>query len=171
LILAIQSAGGFGRRIGIQVRRQTGLEVHEFTATVEKPATDKSSASSSGNRTQNEFPRDLAAARAYRDKLRERWQQIQKLYEGGRFPLDELLRGSNQLAEAELAAAANRDERLTALRASVERLKQVKAIVDPKFDADVEPEFSKLAVDAEVLKAEAALDAFEGVKAESAGKR
>lgn len=178
-IVGMQSTGlRGGRRIELYIRR----EDQTFAVTVEfSSEREAAKAEATNNLNVDSFPNPLSieratsadptAAIAYRDKLQERWQQIYQLYKSGRFPLDQLLRSSNELAEAELAAANARDERLAAMRAALERLQQVKAIVDPKFEADVEPEYAKLAVDAEVLKAEAALDAFEGVSQESAGKR
>jgi hypothetical protein len=165
-IRAIQSTGaaqGSGRRVVLlDMQRRTESGILQFSAAVEFPGQQPAGATAEVDVSSNSPATDLTAARAYRDKLRERWQQIQKLYENGRFPLDELLRGAKELAEAELAAAENRDERMAALVAAVERLKQVKAIVDPKFAADVEPEYVKLAVDAELLKAEAVMNAATG---------
>jgi hypothetical protein len=100
---------------------------------------------------------DFIAARAYRDKLRERWAQIENLYLNGRFQIGELLQAAKELGEAEVAAAATPAERLAARQQHLERLHGVKSVFDAKFAAEVEPENQKLAVDAEVLKAEAAL--------------
>jgi hypothetical protein len=98
---------------------------------------------------------DLAAARAIRDKLRERWDAVETLYQGGRVDLYDVIRAANDLGEAEQNAVENEPERIAALKQHVERLKQVQSVVDAKYQADVEPVQNKLAIDAEVLKAEA----------------
>jgi hypothetical protein len=107
---------------------------------------------------------DNRAAIAYRDKLRERWQIVESLYPGGRTSLDTVVRAASELAEAELAAVANADERLAARSQIIERWKQIKSQVQAKFDAEVEPKQSLLTVEAAQLKAEAELPAESGTK-------
>src|SRR5207248_4983634 len=98
------------------------------------------------------------AARAVRDKLRERWIQVEKLFEFTRVPLDETLQAVKDVNAAELAAASA-TERGEALRGGLDRLRKIKSVVDAKVAEGAEPEFHKLTVDAEVLKAEAELAA------------
>ncbi|MBW8884992.1 MAG: hypothetical protein JF612_09510 [Planctomycetia bacterium] len=97
--------------------------------------------------------------RAVRDKLRERWTQIDKLYEFGRVPVVETLQAAKEVNAAELAAASSATDRREALRGGLDRLKKIKSIVDSKVAAGAEPEVQKLTVDAEVLKAEGELAA------------
>jgi hypothetical protein len=156
LIIGMQSTGDFGirgRRIEIMLRR--GDEY--FSVTVEFSGGEAATVEAKSKSSADQSTGDRQAARAYRDKLQQRWEQIDQLYRGGRVKFDEALEAAKNLGAAELAAAGTTDERIAALRATVERLKKIKAVVDAKFEADVEPEHAKLAVDAEVLKAEAEL--------------
>jgi len=111
--------------------------------------------SSSATTTRSAAGADLSAARAIRDKLLQRWEATESLFKGGRVELRELIQAAKDLGEAELNSAADAQERIAAGQQLVERLKGVQSIVDAKYQGNVEPIQHKLAVDAEVLKAEA----------------
>lgn len=151
IILGIQSTGVARpntRRITLNVVR--GSE--HFSVSVELPAAKPAA----GN-----WSIDDSAVRAIRDKQRERWTQVEKLYELGRMPVMDTLQAAKDLNDAEVAAASSQKENRDARQASLDRLKQIKSIVDAKVAEGAEPEFHKLTVDAEVLKAEAELAANE----------
>lgn len=99
------------------------------------------------------------AQRAYRDKLRERWKEVDELYRNGRLPFTDLLDAERDLAHAELAASTNLDERRASRQEHVNRLREIKAVVDAKFQEGLEPNHPKLAVDAALLWAESELTA------------
>jgi hypothetical protein len=107
---------------------------------------------------------DLNSARAYRDKLRERWHEIESLFRSGRYRSEDLLQAAKDLAQAELAA----DERRAALQQHVDRMKGFQSIVNAKVEGDVAPRSELLAVEAELLRAEAEL-AAETAKVGTAG--
>jgi len=102
----------------------------------------------------------LAVPRAVMEKVLARWEQDSSLFTQGRIQLDEVLQAAKDLRDAELAAAAN-DERLRAVAKNYDRLLKLKGVEDFKVEAGVEPEFRKLQVDSEVLKAQAELAAEE----------
>jgi hypothetical protein len=111
---------------------------------------------------------DPSSARAYRDKLREHWKYVEDLYRGGRIPTEELVQAAKDLGEAEIAASATTEERLTARKDHVERLREFHSIVKTRFDGNIVSHRGVLAVEAELLRAEAEL-AAETAKVGTAG--
>jgi len=164
LIVALQSVGGAPgiRKATLEIRR--GDET--FPVTVEFSSAPPQAASASPGRTpppggtpatSTSPPSELTSARAYRDKLRQRWEALEALYSGGKSRLEDILQAAGELGQAESAAAATTDERRTALQEHVERVKRIKAIVEEKYKQQVEPVQNFLAAEAAVIKAEAQL--------------
>jgi hypothetical protein len=169
LIVALQTTGGPNKstRAQLEIRRDKETHKEQFPVLVEFPSLPSSSddgrpALQTEGRWEpsaSSSVADLTAARAYRDKLRERWQAIEQLFDSGRWQFDDMVRSAKELGEAELAAAASPNERRDARQQYVDRLKTLKSYVDDRFENDVEPIQTKLAMDATLLKAEAELAA------------
>jgi hypothetical protein len=105
---------------------------------------------------------DASAARAYRDKLRERVQLLERSFKAGEVPISAVLKERVQLDDAEIAAAASPAERQTARRQKVEHLQELKTMTDRAHKAGEAVQTDVLAVEAELLKAEAEMTADRG---------
>jgi hypothetical protein len=155
IIVAVQIQGTVnrGRRVSMQILRWNETEFEHFLVPLELPAAAHTSLRGSG------ATGDLSSARAYRDKLRERWELIEGLHREGRFRAEDLAQAAKELGEAEIAAAATPEERQTARKDHVERLRHFHSIVKSKFEGNIATRDELLAAEAEVLKAEAELAA------------
>ena len=166
IITALQNEGGYGGKQKATLNIRRGDE--NFPVTIEYSSAPPSATSAvPGRATATERPpnvprlpsdSDLTSARAYRDKLRERWQTLETLYNGGKVRLEDNLQAAMELGAAELAAADAADQRRTA-EEHVERVTRIKKIVQDKYSSGVEPVQNFFAAEAALIKAQAQLAA------------
>jgi hypothetical protein len=149
MIVALQSTGALGNTRRVMLNIVRGAE--RFPVTVEIPAATPS--------TVNPPRPDVSATLAYREKLRERVQLMERGYKAGEMPISELLRAKVQLDDAEVAAAASVEDRQAARRQKVEHLQELKTISDKLRRSGEANQSDMLAVEAELIKAEAELAA------------
>lgn len=101
---------------------------------------------------------NTTAARAIRDKRRERLELIEEAYRAGEAALTEVLTAAKELAEAEADTAESAAERRLARQKQVDVLRQLNVAVEAKRKAGVAAESDVLAIETELLKADAQLN-------------
>jgi arsenate reductase-like glutaredoxin family protein len=130
-----------------QLRTDRARTLLELYRKVESPDT----------RVPDEAHVDDSAARALCDKLRQRLMLIEEAYKAGEASLLEVLTGAKELAKAEVAAANSPEERRNARQRQVDVLKQLTAATEALYQANEAGKADVLAVEVELLKAEAHL--------------
>jgi len=131
-------------------RARTPLELYRK---VDSP--DESERSAAKDR--DTVPLDNPAARAYRDKLRERWKLLEEAYKVNEAGLDDVLTAAAQYYEAAATVAESAQERRNARQQQVDQLKQLVEVMKALFRNNQVGQADVLAAEAELLKAAAQL--------------
>lgn len=101
-----------------------------------------------------------AQARAYRDKLRERQELLDKQYKSAEIGLLDVLVGIKELFKAEAAAAETTEDRKNAFQQQVEELKKLEQAAKALFERGISKRSDYLAVEAALLKAQAERNSY-----------